>query len=548
MKRLFVSFLALNLITSCASQETPEPVEVVSEPTEPPNIVFILVDDLSDAVSGLGADPVAVTPNIERLSAQGVLFTNAHANSPVCAPSRNSMLSGLYPHTTGAYNFRGWSESDMLSKATSLFGYFKDQGYVTLGSGKIHHRRGGHSQDWSVIDGDRQYVSHHDAGPWPWDGDPEEGRTIHPDQAFLLDHVDDLKSRQRMQGGSSRFLSFGALSDVPVYPANPEKGLPGYEGWRNSDGSAFRWESVEDRDRMPDERKTDFAVEVLKRDFDKPFFLTIGFNRPHEPLYLPDEYLARFPIEDVKLPPMIENDWDDIEGIPDSSRGYAFDRYEMYMRAGGTELLRSFVQHYLASVSLIDDQVGRILDAIEASGEAENTIIIFTSDHGYHIGEKGAVYKATMWQEATRVPMIVSAPGIGEAGTVSHHPVSLIDIFPTLVDLAGLPDNPQQGLENKGLDGFSLRPLLENPEGDWPGPDNALSTIYGDQNQSSELPKDHNFTLIGERWKYILYTNDFEELYDLDTDPEQWTNLAEDPAQQDRMRAFRSELRTRTGR
>lgn len=548
MKRFLFGIVALAAAASCTSSQDASPVDAADVQSNQPNIVLIMVDDLSDAVYGLGASPAAVTPNLERLSNRGVLFTNAHANSPVCAPSRNSMLSGLYPHTTGAYNFRSWSESDMLSGATSLFRHFKDHGYITIGTGKIHHRRGGHNDDWAVIDGDRQYVSNHDAGPWPWDGDPDESRTIHPDQAFLLDHVDDLKSRGRMRGGSSRFLSFGTLSNVPVYPANEEKGFPGYEGWRNIDGSAFRWENDEDRDRLPDERKTDYAVEALKQDFDGPFFLTVGFNRPHEPLYVPDEYLARFPIEDVKLPPLLDSDWDDIQGIPDSSRGYAFDRYTMYMRAGGTELLRSFVQHYLASVSLIDDQVGRILDAVEATGKADNTIIVFVSDHGYHLGEKGAVYKATMWQEATRVPLIVSAPGVSQPGGVSHQPVSLIDIYPTLADLAGLPVDPHLSLNDSGLDGFSLRPLLMDPEGGWNGPDQVVSTIYGDQNQSSESPKDHNFTLIGERWKYILYTNDFEELYDLETDPEQWVNLADDPEQQDRILTMRRELGARTGR
>ena len=317
--RRFISlafpFLALALPASAAAQ-----TEMAQG--ERPNVLFIITDDLSDAIEPLDSVPTSATPAMTRLSRMGVTFTNAHANSPVCAPSRNSMFSGYHPRTTGAYNFRQWRESTFLSGTISMFRHFREAGYTTMGTGKIHHHTGAHRDDWSMIDGERQYESNFDAGPWPWNGDPDNGRTIHPSMAFLLDHVDGLSSERRMRGSSSRSLSFGRLSDVPSYA--PENGLPGYTGWRYQNGNPFRYVSADDRDLMPDEKKTQFALRALQRDYDAPFMLAVGFNRPHEPLYVPDEYFDRFPLDSIELPPILASDWDDLGMIPDTSRGYAF--------------------------------------------------------------------------------------------------------------------------------------------------------------------------------------------------------------------------------
>ncbi len=507
---------------------------------ERPNILLIMVDDLDDSIEGFSSQPVAITPNINRLREKGVFFTNAHANSPVCAPSRNSLFSGLYPHTTGAYNFVRWNDNDTLAQSTELVQHFRSQGYVTIGTGKVHHGGGGRTGSWSTIDGERQFQAHHDPGPWPWDGDPDTDRTIHPDMAYLFDHTDGLNTQARLTGSSSRFLSFGALSNVPRYPASEETGVPGYTGWRRRGGSPFRYVSDTDRDLMPDEQKAQYVVEALARDYDRPFFIAVGFNRPHEPLYVPDEYLDRYPLEGIQLPPMLANDWDDLDMIPETSRGYAFDRFEMYWRAGGEALLRQFIQAYLASVSIVDDQVGAILDALEQSPYADNTIVMFVSDHGYHLGEKGAVYKATLWDEATRVPFIIVAPGVAQQGGVSNHPVTLVDIYPTLIELAGLnhAESPAQS-----LDGHSVRPFLVDPDdGEWGGPAYALSTIYGSDNQSSQDWTDHNFSLRGERWRYTRYSNGGEELYDMQADPHAWRNLAGTDEYSDVLAQFRAQL------
>jgi arylsulfatase A-like enzyme len=272
-----------------------------------------------------------------------------------------------------------------------------------------------------------------------------------------------------------------------------------------------------------------YAVEVLKQKHDKPFFLAVGFCRPHTPLIAPKKYFDLFADVEIELPPYLENDLKDCVEVLWKNSVPA--KYFEAVSASGLETWKGWILAYLACTAFVDDQFGKIMTALNESPYADNTIIIFTSDNGMHLGEKDMLSKMTLWAESTRVPLIVRVPGMKSAGQACDHPVSLIDLYPTLVDYCGLPQPIQ------GLDGISLRPLIENPvDGQWSGPEAALVAWMGPPtNEQREQPyvkaeaSGQSFALVTDRYRYIRAYNGEEEVYDHSKDPNEWHNQALNP-------------------
>lgn len=491
------------------------PVLAETEPPRP-NIILIVCDDLNDAISGMGGHPQAKTPNLDRLAKRGVRFTNAAANAPLCGPSRASMWSGLHPLTTGYYGYdqqaSHWRNNPRLGNAKTLFEQFVENGYRNFATGKIHHN--GH-EEYSIFknaDGYKGFGSGPNFGPIPNDGKPEHKRT------GVLPPWMPEKVREKGTWGDG----FGPIQDLKPYGEQ--------YGWTLFyQGTPWAYREGHNRDPMPDEVHAAEAVAFLQQAHDKPFLLTVGFSRPHSPWYAPQEYFDLFPLEEVQLATILKNDAADcakiLTELHDLSQPLGWSKYATITENGGVEQLRKWTQAYLACVAFVDDLMGQVMDALEESPYADNTIILVTSDHGYHMGEKDYVFKFSPWEESVRVPLIIAGPGVTE-NAASDQPVSLVDLYPTLMDIAGLqPPHP--------LDGFSLKPLLENPAaGVWDGPDYSLaasaSTVPVAKNQPAPAANQH-FSLRTVRYRYIRCRNGEEELYDHQNDPHEWVNQSANP-------------------
>ena len=484
-----------------------------------PNVVFIIVDDLNDMPYQPDGKPLVPTPHIDRLKAQGVTFTNAHTNDPLCAPSRASMLFGLYPQTTSLYWFEDWRDNGILSKSVSLHDNLRNDGYSVFGTGKIYHGAQNGLFDEFGYPGD--------IGPWPWDGRKETSRGFlpHPYQQYLLEGPDaDIDYQWEHV--------FGPLSVIPDWPADPAKGVPGYKGWTLF-GKPWRYVDDEDRDLLTDELAAEWTEKILNRDHQKPYAIFTGLIKTHTPLYAPQNYFDRFPLDAIELPDVDPNDLDDVADALGNEALYGFRRYKMLARHESKDLLRQWLQAYMACVSFIDDQVGTILDAIENGPDKDNTIVFFTSDHGFHVGEKNFLYKGSLWEPSTRVPLIISGVTGAPQGAVCDHPVSLIDIYPTFNKLCGLSKDPNVNGNGYELEGHSLLPFIMDPQGgSWSGPDVAITALPGKDHMLHRVFEESlypHFSVRGKRWRYSLTSNGGEELYDFETDPLEWTNLAHDP-------------------
>ena len=479
-----------------------------------PNVVFIVIDDLNDFVTGMGGHPQAKTPHMARLATTGVRFSRAYSNNPVCAPSRGSFFSGIYPHTSGLIHFGKWYENEVLTSSRTLMEHFHAGGYQTLGTGKLlHHWR---PNQWDVHGHRANY------GPFAYDGKRTVGHPSVPEPFRSIGAVDG---------------SFAPLSDVPRLPKTAD--APGHTGWvdrpRWDQIRHLRYDGPDDRDPMPDERCTAWALAQLERlareGTDKPFLLGVGYLRPHTPLYAPKRFFDLFPLDEVQLPVIKPGDASDThykDVYSPERKGPLHFRLLKESYPTIQEGLRTYVRAYLACVAFVDEQVGKIVDAVDRSPFRDNTVIVLTSDHGYNMGEKDYLFKNSLWEESGRVPLIIRAPGVAKAGGVAGHPVSLVDIYPTLVDLCGLEGDTRKNPKGAPLDGHSLRPFLQDPEGGaWDGPDAALTVIKADGRPPTK-PHEHNYSVRTRRWRYILYNNGAEELYDHDADPCEWTNLAGD--------------------
>lgn len=422
-----------------------------------PNVLFIAVDDLNTMIGAMQPESGAHTPNMDRLAERGMLFTNAHCNAPLCGPSRASLMTGLRPSTTGIYGMIPDDEIREGVAATDsiifLPEYFGQHGYHTMGIGKLFHH-------------------HAPEGVFAESGGREKGFGPYSAERFVWDG----------HGTSDRSRYGKTSTDWGAFPAADSL--------------------------MPDHRAAAWAVERIGRTYDQPFFLAVGFQRPHVPLYVPQKWFDLHPLENIKLPPYRSDDLADIPAV-----GHQLNDLPMMPT---TEWARSsaewpkIVQAYLACVSFVDHQVGRVLDALDASPYADNTVIVLWSDHGYRLGEKGTFAKHALWNVATQVPLMFAGPGVtvGE----DDHPVELLDVFPTLTSLCGLPAYSR----NEGV------PLFN--------PDDAQALQTDKESVATTTFGKQNHTVRTARYRYIRYEDGGEELYDHRQDPEEFFNRADDPS------------------
>jgi arylsulfatase A-like enzyme len=455
-------------------------------PQARPNVLFIAVDDLNDWVNCLGGRKNVHTPNIDRLAKRGVLFTNAHCSAPSCNPSRVSIMTGVSPSTSGVYhNGQNWRSSPALAEAVTIPDHFRANGYTAYGGGKIFH-----SLSWII---DRYGKQQNEATLWD-DYFPEATKPLPPS---LWPDAANAKTAPNGYVNWSRLAKGNGVG----------KPLAHY----------FDWGAINKPDNgMADYKVVDWAATELAKSHRKPFFHAVGIYRPHIPWFVPQKYFDLYPPDKVFLPPIKAGDLDDVASS-----------HKKWLRRGWHQWVvdndewKAAVRGYLASISFADAQVGRLLAALDASPHAANAIIVLWSDHGMHIGEKEHWEKFTLWEESTRVPLIIVAPGVGKAGTRCSQPVSLLDVFPTLNELCGVPQHSQ-------LEGQSLVPLLRQPGAHRARP---AVTTWGQNNHA----------IRDQRYRYIRMGNGEFELYDHQTDPDEFTNIATRPeaaAVIDRLKVF----------
>lgn len=411
------------------------------EAADRPNVLLISIDDLNDWVGCLQGHPQAKTPNIDRLAKLGTLFTNAHCQSPVCNPSRASMMTGRYPHTSGVYFLSpDLKEAPVLHDLKTMPEVFAANGYKTLATGKLFHSR------------DKRFFEQYQ---------PSGGFGPRPEKKISQPHGHP-------------------LWDWGAYP--------------------------EDDEQMPDLKAAKWAVGQLQQKHDKPFFMGVGFYRPHVPMYAPQKWFDLHPRNTIQLPMVKDDDRSDLSpyAISLTNTNHVSPTHKWVTSAGQWE---HAVQAYLASVTFADHCLGLVLDALEASEHSGNTIVVLFSDHGFHLGEKQRWAKRTLWEDGTRVPLIIAGPGQTQNQS-SGRPAELIDVFPTVLELAGLP-------EDAGQEGQSLVPLMNNLDCDWAHP---AITSFGKG----------NFAIRSTHYRFIQYLDGSQELYDLRSDPHEWMNLAAD--------------------
>lgn len=427
-----------------------------------PNIVMIAIDDQNDWIGCLGGHPLVKTPHIDNLASRGTLLRNAHCQAPLCNPSRTSLMFSLRPSTTGIYGLAPWIRKlPEWRDRVSLPQHFANSGYHTLSAGKIYHSARGKNKD------EPQGPEFAEWGPSGGVGGKPPTKLVGPTP-----------------------MGNNPLMDWGVWPPNNDDTQKG-------DYQVASWAAEK--------------IRTLPKD--KPFFLSAGFFLPHVPCYATQKWFDLYPASDKLLPEVLESDRAD---TPRFSWYLHWKLPEPRLRwVRESDQWQKLVHSYLASTSFVDSQVGRIMDAIRESGHEGDTIVVLWSDHGWHLGEKGITGKNTLWDRSTHVPLIFAGPGVTPR-RVCQAPAELLDIYPTLVELAGLP--PRGDLE-----GHSLVPQLQDhlAQRDWP----AITT----HNQG-------NHGIRTDRWRYIRYADCSEELYDLQTDPREWANLAGKPEHADRIK------------
>ena len=430
-----------------------------------PNVLFIAVDDLNDWVGAFGGHPLAQTPNLDRFAEEGaVVFQNAHCPGPVCGPSRSAILSGFMPNTTGVYgNSTNMLGSEYVQKYATLPEYFSRNGYNSLSRGKISHAH------YTKNGADR--------GQWMYDHwEPTSGSTNLIKESFT--------SRDQ-----------NLIKGQPGPPSEFTKG----------NGSPFSWGVAgAETEETSDYQTALWAAKQLQADHDKPFFLAVGLSKPHLPFYSPQEFWDLYPEGGDYAPEIREDDLDDILNAGGKPSARPTPDY-LWLKQNG--LINECARAYLACLSYADHCLGVIFDGLRESPHADNTIVIFWGDHGWHLGEKLRYRKGYLWSESTRAPMMVRLPEMTERQDCER-PVNLIDFYPTLIELCGVPEKPE-------LDGRSFVPLLMAPDQEWI----PTVTVAGKGNAS----------VHDERWNYIRKADGAEELYDLKSDPMEWTNLASIP-------------------
>lgn len=501
---------------------------VFAQGDNPPNIVLIIIDDLNDYPQGFGGHPQTITPHMKALGDSGVRFLKAYSNNPMCGPSRASMFTGVYPHNSSNLWMKSWFHNEVLANTKTMMEKFKESGYYVVGSGKVlHHNK---KEVWSNF----KYPADYSPFPYAGDFDPNKKPISHPDvpAPFRTNRIVDGLN----MGGGFIDGSYGPMRNFKNETYNGEPLRWVYGGFRS--GKELRYENNENRDLTPDEINANWAEKQLfkfaQENNDKPFFLSVGFVRPHTPLIVPQNYFDLYPLETLQLADILTNDKLDTylhlvnQFETPKRRTRSVEMFQNLVASYDNPLegLKRFTQAYLACVTAVDDNVGKIMDVINNSSLKDNTVVVLTSDHGWTMGEKEHIYKNSLWEESTRVPLIIRLPKNRMSNSVVEHPVSLIDIYPTLLDLAGIEDtNTKKNELGHGLDGNSLVPFLNNPNTtEWSGPEGALSILYsGDVNK--DIPSNHHYSVRTKNFRYIIYNTGQEELYETTTDPKEKNNL-----------------------
>ena len=428
--------------------------------TNPPNVIFFATDDLNTWVNPLGYNQ-AITPNLDRLSAMGITFTNAHAPAPYCAPSRSAIFSGLHASSTGCYNDEIYFYD--RPELTSIQSAFDQAGYKAYGAGKTYHHRAGSidMRGWET------YFS---------------------------------RSQEIKEAGYEMGY-YG--SDVPYPNKFPYSPYYTETGREMTGGGFLEWGPIppEKAEQIPDAIRTNWVCDLLKQNHTDPFFITLGLYTPHFPNYAPQKFFDLYDRDQIIVPALNANDLDD---LPSFIRNKMTNRSKIQQELEDLDAVKDAVMGYLAAVSFADAMLGRVLDALEESAYKDNTVLIFWSDQGYHHGEKGQWGKHTLWQETSHVPLIFAGNGLPENKEVATT-VSLIDLYPTLIELCDLP-------EQHTMDGVSLVPTLNNP-------DAAV-----DRNVLMPYIERGGYAVINSEYRYIQYQDGSEEFYDLKNDPNEWNN------------------------
>ena len=421
-----------------------------------PNVLFLICDDLNCDLGCYG-HPLVKSPNIDRLAERGVRFTQAYCQYPLCGPSRASFMTGLYPDQTLIHRNAVYVR-EHLPNVQTMAQMFRKNGYFATRIGKIYHYG---------VPGNIGSGGHDD--PYSWD------YTINP--RGLDKEVED-----------------------SIFSLRP-----------GSFGGTLSWLAAEGTDReQTDGIGATEAIRLLEQyaKEGRRFFLAVGFYRPHTPYVAPKKYFAMYPREKIVAPEMPEGY---LDTLPGPARRSVTRKKEQ--RNLPEDLARQAIQAYYASISFADAQVGRVLDALKATGLADNTVVLFTSDHGYHMGEHGHWQKTTLFENAARVPLLLAGPGLEAGGQSTTTPAEMVDFYPTLAELCGLATP-------KHLSGVSLAPVLKDPTAT---PRQSALTQYAN-GYSLRVPR-YRYTEWGENGSAG------KELYDHQTDPREMVNLAGRPEQ-----------------
>ncbi len=448
---------------------------------EKPNVLFIAVDDLTAAIGCYG-DLIANTPNIDRLAATGVRFDRAYNQLPLCNPTRASIMTGLRPDQIKVYDLDRHFR-DEVPDVVTLPQAFQRAGYVAARVGKIYH-----------------YNVPAAIGTDGFDDPPSWNRTVNP------------KGRDK-------------ADEDKIFNAEPHRKISAALSWLAADG-----DDTEQTDGMI----ASAAIGMMEEFKDRPFFLGVGFFRPHTPYVAPRKYFQMYPLDQMRLPWAPNDDRDDIP-VAAFAHNCPIPHYNL-----PEPILLQATQAYYACVSFVDAQVGRLLDALERLDLADKTIVVFWSDHGYHLGEHDGIWqKRTLFEQCARTPLIIRVPGISGNGQSSPRIVEFVDIYPTLTSLAAIA-------APAGLAGRDLSPLLADPIADWDGL--AVTQVLRPADHRLETPV-MGCSIRTDRWRYTEWAEGDAgvELYDHQTDPLEFHNLAikPDAAARDVMNRLRPKLRAR---
>lgn len=444
------------------------------------NVLFIAADDMNNRLGCYG-DRVVKTPNIDRLAAEGVRFDRAYCQFPLCGPSRASLMTGLRPDTTQVLgnnvDFR-----DHLPEAVTLPQYFKQQGYFTARDGKMFHMN---------VPGEVGLPRFQDPPSWSLDFSPQ--------------------GKEQKSKGERRVRGEG----------------------REGQGNAMEWVMTPDASEQADHHAANEAIAIIEKHQDEPFFVGLGFVRPHLPFVAPAKYFDLYPLDQIALPKNVPGDLDDIPAAAKAVRPHLWNHMKMDERG-----IRESIRGYYASTTYMDEEAGRVLAALEKMKLRERTVVVFWGDHGWNLGEHTRWQKMSLMEDSARVPLIISAPGRKGNGKASRALVEFVDLYPTMVELCGLP-------AKAGLHGQSLRPLLDDPGREHK---KAAFTQLRYEEKGKVIT---GRSVRTSRYRYIEWegaAGGGEELYDHDRDAGEFTNLAGEGSHRETVKSMRELLATNGAR